>query len=145
MSELVENLKDEDGLTPKQRAFLAAFFGEAKFDVVVAKQMAGYAKTSNTKDVIGPLKPYIEEALESELTIGAAKSVGALIGVLDDPTKPGNREKIQAANSLLDRFGMTKKDGSQTNINLEINPVVYLPEKKETTLRKEDYIDITDI
>lgn len=141
MNELVE--KNEKDLTPRQQAFLDAFFGPAGFDISVAKEMAGYAKTSNNKDIIKPLLPHIEDAIQTQIAVGAARGVSTLIGVLSDPTKPGNKEAMAAANSLLDRFGMTKEKAAQVNVKVDVAPVVYLPEKKEVELNKSDYIDIT--
>lgn len=143
MNDLVEKEKSDRGLTPKQEAFLEAFFGPAGCDVLAAKEMAGYASTTRTQDIIKPLRSYIEDAIQNELAVGAAQGVGALKNVLSDPTKPGNKERIAAANSLLDRFGVTKEKAAQTNIKVEVAPVVYLPEKKELELDKDDYIDIT--
>lgn len=141
MAGLIE--RNEDGLTPKQVAFLEAFFGEANFSALEAKRIAGYSNSTKIHDILKPLKQHIENAIQNDLAVGAAKSVAALIGVLDDPTRPGNREKIQAANSLLDRFGVTKEKASQVNVKVDVTPVVYLPEKKELELSKEDFVDIT--
>jgi hypothetical protein len=143
MSDLVDKEKNEQGLTPKQVAFLDSFFGPANYDAVAARDMAGYSKTTNMKDILKPLLSHIEDALQGQIAIGAAKGVSTLIGVLNDPTKPGNKEAMAAANSLLDRFGLTKEKASQVNVKVDVAPVVYLPQKKEVELRKEDYTDVT--
>ena len=140
---LTEQLKDEKGLTPKQNAFLEAFFGPANCDANIAKQMAGYSSKSRANDIVRPLRKHIEEGIQDKLAEGAAQGVGALVNVLNDPTKPGQKERIQAANSLLDRFGVTKEAAAQTNVKVQVTPVVYLPEKKEVELDKEDFVDIT--
>lgn len=139
-NDLIE--KSERGLTPKQEAFVEYLFGEANFDPVKAKVMAGYHKNVSTAEIMKNVGPIIEAELDAQLMMGGVQGVGALLDVLRDPTKPGNRERISAANSLLDRIGKTKEAAAQTNIKVEVSPVVYLPDKKQLEMTKEDYVEI---
>jgi hypothetical protein len=142
MNGLIEQEKSERGLTPKQEAFVQYLFGEANFDPVQAKLMAGYHRNTSTSDVLKHVKDIIEQELDAQLLMGGVQGVGALLDVLRDPTKPGNKERIQAANSLLDRIGKTKEAAAQTNIKVEVSPVVYLPDKKSLEMTKEEYTQI---
>jgi hypothetical protein len=142
MNDLVEKELSERGLTPKQEAFVEYLFGEANFDPVRAKVMAGYHKNTSTSGILSNVSSIIETELDAQLLMGGVQGVGALLDVLRDPTKPGNRERISAANSLLDRIGKTKEAAAQTNIKVEVSPVVYLPDKKDLEMTKEEYTKI---
>jgi len=53
-----------------------------------------------------------------------------MVGVLDDPTEIGTREKLLASQQILDRVGLSKVE----KINVETNKPVglfVLPAKKE--------------
>lgn len=141
MNDLIEQEKSERGLTPKQEKFVTLV--EGGMDLYEAKKEAGYAAGVSLPSILKPLKSQLQDLIDARLMEGSVKSVNKLLGVLDDPTKPGNKELLQAIGMTLDRVGVTKERAAGVNVNVEVAPVVYLPEKKTLELNKDDFIDIT--
>ena len=117
--------KREKVLTEKQKAFLQHLGTDAKGDIKAAMAMAGYAATTKPHDVIANIKEEIVEVATNLLATNSVKAVTKLVGVLDDPTNPGNKNIIGAAKELLDRAGLLKKDAN----NIRADVVVILPPK----------------
>ena len=42
------------------------------------------------------------------ITLNAPKAVLSMVGVIDDPTALGNRERLAASQQILDRVGLSK-------------------------------------
>ena len=102
-------------LTDMQEKFLDVLFGEAKGNPREAARIAGYSEHSYPK-VIRNLKKEITELAETHLSTHSAKAATRLTDLLDeDGTTPHSNIRLAAANSILDRVGITKKD--QLDIN----------------------------
>lgn len=97
-------------LTPLQQAFLEALFGEANGDVRTAMNMAGYAKGAPIGQVVRPLKDEIVERAAEVIGANSAKAAIGVVAVLDDPSTINAQHKLKAAESILDRCGITKKE-----------------------------------
>jgi hypothetical protein len=96
--------------TEKQLAFLEALLGEARGSVRKAMDVAGYAKTTKSGEVVKNLREEIIDRASLMLAINAPKAAFGIIDVLDDPGAMGARNSIAAAREILDRTGLVKKE-----------------------------------
>ena len=104
-------------LTDMQETFLDVLFGEAKGNPREAARIAGYSPHSYPK-VVRNLKKEITELAENHLSTHSAQAATRLVSLLDeDGTTPHSNIRLAAANSILDRVGITKKD--QLDINMK--------------------------
>ena len=115
-------------LTDMQEKFLDVLFGEAKGNPREAARLAGYSENSYSK-VIRNLKKEITELAENHLSTHSAQAANRLIALLDeDGTTPQASIRLAAANSILDRVGIVKKD--QLDINMKaLHGIFILPAK----------------
>jgi len=90
--------------------------------------LAGYSENSYSK-VIRNLKKEITELAENHLSTHSAQAANRLIALLDeDGTTPQASIRLAAANSILDRVGIVKKD--QLDINMKaLHGIFILPAK----------------
>lgn len=115
--------------TEMEQKFLDALFGDAAGDIPTAMRIAGYAKTTRSTYLIRALKDDLIELCKIQLALNSPKAVIKLIGVLDDPTALGNREKITAIKEILDRAGLVRVDKIEHSTG-ESNVIFMLPPKK---------------
>ena len=115
-------------LTDMQETFLDVLFGEAKGNPREAARIAGYSAHSYPK-VVRNLRKEITELAELHLSTHSAKAATRLITLLDeDGTSPQASIRLAAANSILDRVGITKKD--QLDVNMKaLHGIFILPAK----------------
>jgi len=115
-------------LTDMQEKFLDVLFAEAKGNPREAARLAGYSENSYSK-VIRNLKKEITELAENHLSTHSAQAANRLIALLDeDGTTPQASIRLAAANSILDRVGIVKKD--QLDINMKaLHGIFILPAK----------------
>ena len=123
-------------LTDMQEVFLNALFGEAKGNPREAARIAGYSDHSYPK-VVRNLKKEITELAENHLSIHSAKAATRLTALLDeDGTTPHSNIRLAAANSILDRVGLGKKD--QLDVNMKaMHGIFILPAKDGTNKDQE--------
>ncbi len=123
-------------LTDMQERFLDVLFTEARGNPQEAARIAGYSEHSYPK-VVRNLKKEITELAETHLSTHSAKAVNRLITLLDeDGTTPQASIRLAAANSVLDRVGITKKD--QLDINMKaMHGIFILPAKDGTNKDQE--------
>jgi len=114
-------------LTDKQAAFLEALLGEARGNIRLAMDMAGYSKSTKTTEVVGPLKEEITERAGMMLAMNAPKAAFGIVDVLDDPSALGARNAISAAREVLDRTGLVKKE--QVEVSGNAGGIFILPPK----------------
>ena len=124
-------------LTDMQEKFLDVLYGEAQGNPREAARLAGYSENSYPK-VIKNLKKEIIELAETHLSTHSAKAATRLITLLDeDGTTPQAGIRLAAANSILDRVGLTKKD--QLDINMKaLHGIFILPPKDGTDKDKKE-------
>ena len=115
-------------LTDMQEKFLDVLFAEARGNPREAARLAGYSENSYSK-VIRNLKKEITELAENHLSTHSAQAANRLITLLDeDGTTPQASIRLAAANSILDRVGLVKKD--QLDINMKaLHGIFILPAK----------------
>ena len=114
-------------LTDKQAAFLEALLDEARGNIRLAMDMAGYSKSTKTTEVVAPLKEEITERAGMMLAMNAPKAAFGIVDVLDDPSAMGARNSISAAREILDRTGLVKKE--QVEVSGNSGGIFILPPK----------------
>jgi len=114
-------------LTDQQKLFLEVLFEEANGDFVAAKKLAGYHPTYPTSSIVKTLEDEIINATKQFLSRSGPKAAVGLVGVLDDPTQWGVKEKLAAAKDILDRIGVSKTE----KIDINSNGLFILPAKDE--------------
>ena len=122
-------------LTVKQKTFLDSLVncgGNAK----QAAELAGYAEGSYTS-VVKSLKKEILDIAEGILAQNAPKAAMKLVNIMEnDQPIPQANIRLQAAQTLLDRVGISKTD--KINVNVEgSNGIFILPAKSETIIEGE--------
>ena len=124
-------------LTDMQEKFLDVLFAEARGNPREAARLAGYSENSYSK-VIRNLKKEITELAENHLSTHSAQAANRLITLLDeDGTTPQASIRLAAANSILDRVGLVKKD--QLDINMKaLHGIFILPAKAGTDKNKKE-------
>lgn len=115
-------------LTEMQQKFLDVLFEEAEGNFVTAKKLAGYSDNVATSSITNALLEEIAELTTKFLATTGVKAAWAMHEVLDEPTKLGNKEKMQAAKDLLDRAG--HKPGDKLEVKAD-SPIFILPEKSD--------------
>lgn len=119
-------------LTTKQQSFLDNLVS-CNGDTKRAAELAGYADGSYTT-VVKALKKEIIELAENILAQNAPKASLKLVEVMDstDPIPQAN-VRLQAAQTLLDRVGLSKTDKLDVNLQAS-NGLFILPAKKEVVI-----------
>ena len=121
VSNLLPQKKKKRELTEKQSAYLAAFIENGGNNQAALRQ-AGYAETNTTA---------VMRSLSSEI-IEAANSMKAAMGLVnaldDDGNIPRAELKVKAAESILNRVGLGKKETVEHNVTA-LHGVVLLPNK----------------
>ena len=124
-------------LTDMQEKFLDVLFTEAQGNPREAARIAGYSEHSYPK-VVRNLKKEITELAETHLSTHSAKAVNRLITLLDeDGTTPQASIRLAAANSILDRVGLGKKDSLHINMKA-MHGIFILPAKDGTNKDQEE-------
>jgi hypothetical protein len=112
-------------LTEKQQALLDALYGEAKGNFRLAMDIAGYSKTVSQSKVMKAIKAEIIALGENVLAANSPKAVMSMVGIIDDPTALGNRDKLAAAKEILDRAGLIRTDKVEHSVTAP--SIVILP------------------
>ena len=110
--------------------------GEAKGDLRKSLVLAGYEESSYYA-VIRALKEQIVDVANTILAHSAPKAAQSLVDVLEsDKPIPQANVKLQAAQTLLDRVGVSKKE--HLNVNHNVTGGIFLfPDKKEVIIEGE--------
>ena len=117
-------------LTEQQENFLHALSGEAKGNISKALELAGYSPTSKSH-VVDSLKEEIIEVANKILATSAPRASQKIVDILDsDDPIPQVSAKLQAAQTLLDRVGIAKRDKPDVT-HTAVGGIFLLPEKKE--------------
>jgi uncharacterized membrane protein len=97
-------------LTERQQALLSALAGPAQGDVRKAMEMAGYSRHTSPSEAIRPIADEVADIANVILAMNAPKAALGMVGVVDDPSALGAKNKVAAAKEVLDRAGVVKKD-----------------------------------
>jgi len=129
--------KKKRKLTEKQEKFLSSLAGEAKGDARTALSLAGYEQTSYYA-VLDSLKEEVVDVANSILAHSAPKAAAKLVEVLDsDAPIPQVGAKIQAAQTLLDRVGISKRERLEVSHNHQ-GGIFLLPDKETVTINAQE-------
>ena len=95
-----------------------------------AMTLAGY-KRSSRQWLVRAVKDEILHRTEHLLALNSARAAQRIISTIDDDgTEPRSEIRLKAAESVLNRVGLGKKDTVQHNVTA-IHGVVLLPSKKK--------------
>ena len=129
----MSNLPVKRKLTEKQENFLENVI-ETKGNLKLSAELAGYK--GNHYQVIQSLKQELVDLASDVLAKEAPTAAFKLVDVLTtDKPMPQANVKVQAAQTILDRVGLGKKERLDVNHNVQ-GGIFILPEKET--------IDITD-
>ena len=128
-------------LTEKQQSFLDNLV-ETKGDFKKAAELAGYS--GNHYQVIKSLKNEVVDLASDVLAKSAPKAAFKLIEMIDsDRPVPQASQKLAAAQTILDRVGVSKTDRVQVEHNVQ-GGIFILPQKENVIIESDDYEDISD-
>jgi glycerate-2-kinase len=138
---LTENKKDRT-LTEKQESFLSHLV-ETGGDFKKSAELAGYS--GNHYQVLQSLKEEVVDLASNVLAREAPLAAFKIIEVMrSDKPIPQANYKLQAAQTILDRVGVSKTDRLEVNHNAG-GGIFILPEKKAIDIVAEDAGDYEDI
>jgi len=122
-------------LTEKQQNFLNNII-ETKGNLKLSAELAGYS--GNHYQVIQSLKQEIVDLASDVLAREAPLAAFKLVEVLEsDKALPQANVKLQAAQTILDRVGLGKKERLDVNHNVQ-GGIFILPEKQTINISAED-------
>jgi glycerate-2-kinase len=129
VSNYLPSLDNKRKLTEQQTSFLSALATDARGDINKALDIAGY-KPGASYSVINSLKDEIIDVATKILAKSAPQASTKLVEILesDDPI-PQVNAKLQAAQTLLDRVGVSKRDKLDVT-HSSGSGIFILPEKK---------------
>jgi len=131
--------KDKN-LTEKQEAFLGHLV-DTGGDFKKSAELAGYS--GNHYQVLKSLKEEVVDLAQNVLAREAPTAAFKIIEVLkSDRPIPQANYKLQAAQTILDRVGVSKTDRIDVNHNTG-GGIFILPEKKAIDITEGDYEDIS--
>ena len=131
-----QNQTKKRELTEKQQKFLDTLGSEARGDIKHALKVAGYEDTSYYA-VVKSLRQEIIDTANTILAHSAPKAAAKLVEVLEsDAPIPQVNAKLQAAQTLLDRVGVAKREHINVNHNVS-GGIFILPDKNETMIDAE--------
>ena len=140
MSTYLQEKKDRN-LTDKQQAFLDHLV-ETGGDFKKSAELAGYS--GNHYQVLKSLKEEVVDLASDVLAREAPTAAFKIIEVMkSNKPVPQANNKLQAAQTILDRVGVSKTDRIDVNHNTG-GGIFILPEKKAIELDEGDYEDISD-
>ena len=140
MSTYLQEKKDRN-LTEKQQAFLDNLV-ETGGDFKKSAELAGYS--GNHYQVLKSLKEEVVDLASDVLAREAPTAAFKIIEVMkSNKPVPQANNKLQAAQTILDRVGVSKTDRIDVNHNTGVG-IFILPEKKAIELDEGDYEDISD-
>ena len=138
----IDNNTRKRELTEKQQSFLNHLV-ETQGDAKEAAKLAGYS--SHYHHVVKTLKSEIIELTQEVLANSAPKAAFKLVEIMDSkrPVIQANN-KLAAAQTLLDRVGVSKVDRVDVNHNVQSGGIFLMPYKKPLDIQEGDYEDISD-
>jgi len=139
MSTYLQEKKDRN-LTEKQQAFLDNLV-ETGGDFKKSAELAGYS--GNHYQVLKSLKEEVVDLASDVLAREAPTAAFKIIEVMkSNKPVPQANNKLQAAQTILDRVGVSKTDRIDVNHNTG-GGIFILPEKKAIELDEGDYEDVS--
>ena len=129
-------------LTDKQKSFLNHLV-DTQGDAKKAAELAGY--TSHYHHVVKTLKSEILELTQEILANSAPKAAFKVVEIMESkrPIVQANN-KLAAAQTLLDRVGVSKVDKVDVTHNMNAGGIFLMPDKAPLDIEDGDYEDISD-
>ena len=123
-------------LTDKQKSFLEHLVNTSG-DAKKAAELAGYS--SHYHHVVKTLKSEILELTQEILANSAPKAAFKVVEIMDSkrPIVQANN-KLAAAQTLLDRVGVSKVDKVDINHNMNSGGIFLMPDKAPVIIDAED-------
>ena len=140
MANYLQDKKDRN-LTEKQEAFLNNLV-ETGGDFKKSAELAGYS--GNHYQVLRTLREEVVDLASDVLAREAPTAAFKIIEVMkSDKPVPQANNKLQAAQTILDRVGVSKTDRIDVT-HTAAGGIFILPEKKAIDIADVDYEDISD-
>ena len=138
----IDSAQTKRELTEKQQMFLEQLV-ECQGDAKKAAELAGYK--SHYHHVVKGLKSEILELTQEILANSAPKAAFKLVEIMDSkkPIIQANN-KLTAAQTLLDRVGVTKVDKVDVTHNMNAGGIFLMPDKAPLDIEDGEYEDISD-
>ena len=139
----MQNLSTNRKLTEKQENFLNNLV-ETKGDLKLSAELAGYS--GNHYQIIKSLRQEIVDLASNVLAREAPSAAFKLVEVMSSAdAMPQANIKLQAAQTILDRVGVSKTERVDVNHNVS-SGIFILPEKQVIDIEAEDgdYEDISN-
>jgi len=138
----MSNLPATRTLTEKQQSFLNNLI-ETKGDLKLSAELAGYS--GNHYQIIQSLKHEIVDLASDVLAREAPSAAFKLIEMMQSSNAvPQANVKLQAAQTILDRVGVSKKE--KLDINHKVtNSIFILPEKKTIDISEDEYAEVEEM
>jgi phage terminase small subunit len=135
--------KDRE-LTEKQQKFLDCLI-QTGGDPKIAAELAGYAEGSYPQ-VIKSLQQEVIDLASRILAQSAPPAAFKLVQVMNtDETIPQVNTKLQAAQTILDRVGISKTDRLDVNHNVDVNAgSLFILPAKETQVYEGEVSEVSE-
>ena len=132
----IDNKSRKRELTEKQQSFLNHLV-DTNGDAKKAAELAGY--TSHYHHVVKTLKSEILELTQEILANSAPKAAFKLVEIMESK-KPivQAANKLTAAQTLLDRVGVSRVDKVDINHNMASGGIFLMPDKAPVVIDAED-------
>jgi hypothetical protein len=130
--------KDGREYTEKQEKFLDALYEDPLGNINNAMVKAGYKEGAGSTALVKSLQQEIVEIATLILARNAPKAANKLVDIMDSNTPiPQANQKLNAAQSLLDRVGVIKE--SKVSVDHTVTGGIFvMPAKEEITIDVDD-------
>jgi|TARA_Y100000033_G_scaffold45044_1_gene48062 phosphoribosylformylglycinamidine (FGAM) synthase-like enzyme len=138
---LMPEKKNNRNLTDKQKSFLDNLVA-TEGDFKKAAELAGYS--GNHYQVLKSLKEEVVDLASDVLARSAPKAAFKLVEMIDSNKPiPQASQKLNAAQTILDRVGVAKTDRVQVDHNVQ-GGIFILPEKQAVVIEDAEFSNITE-
>ena len=130
--------KDGREYTEKQEKFLDALYEDPQGNINNAMVKAGYKEGAGSTALVKSLQKEIVEIATLILARNAPKAANKLVDIMDSNTPiPQANQKLNAAQSLLDRVGVIKE--AKVSVDHTVTGGIFvMPAKEEITIDADD-------
>ena len=141
MAGLLQSLDKKKELTEKQVSFLG-YLVETNGDAKLSAELAGYS--GNHYQILRSLKEEVLELTTDVLAQSAPKAAFKILEMMNtDQTIPQANIKLQAAQTVLDRVGISKSE--KLDVNHKTSGGIFIMPEKETIVIEAEDADYTEM